>query len=82
VLRRRTAELQLAQAVQERNTLVLGRDVYEVDAWGIDMYTRRNIFDGACAATCAIELHVCALCWTCHVVLAVRAPSVEHGSSY
>ena len=44
---RHAAEQGLAKAVGARNTCVLGRDAYEVDAWGIDMFTRKNIFDGA-----------------------------------
>lgn len=34
------------RAVQERRPLQLGRDIQEVNAWGIDCYTRRNIRDG------------------------------------
>jgi hypothetical protein len=26
----------------------MGKDVQEMDAWGMDMYTRRNVFDGGC----------------------------------
>lgn len=33
--------------MSRREALVLGRDVEEVDAWGMDCYTRRNILDGA-----------------------------------
>ena len=34
------------RAVQERHPLQLGNDILEVNAWGIDCYTRRNIRDG------------------------------------
>lgn len=37
----------LLQAVSERRPLRLGDDVLEVDSWGIDCYTRRNIQDAA-----------------------------------
>ena len=37
----------LNRAVTERRTLQLGPDVREIDSWGIDCYTRRNIHDGA-----------------------------------
>ncbi|KAG2481828.1 hypothetical protein HYH03_019206, partial [Edaphochlamys debaryana] len=40
-------EAELAAAVRSRRPLVLGREVVEVDAWGMDCYTRRNIFDAA-----------------------------------
>lgn len=36
----------LNRAVGSRNALVLGRDVAEVDTWGMDCYTRKNIRDG------------------------------------
>ncbi|CAL8467814.1 g7352 [Coccomyxa elongata] len=35
----------LNRAVTERRTLVLGRDVLEINSWGFDCYTRRNIHD-------------------------------------
>ncbi|GFR46120.1 hypothetical protein Agub_g7609 [Astrephomene gubernaculifera] len=38
-------EAQLAAAVRGRRALVLGEHVKEVDCWGMDCYTRRNIFD-------------------------------------
>ena len=37
----------LNRAVTERRTLQLGADVHEIDSWGFDCYTRRNIHDGA-----------------------------------
>lgn len=37
----------LNRAVSGRHTLQLGVDVREIDSWGIDCYTRRNIHDGA-----------------------------------
>ena len=37
----------LNRSVTERRTLQLGPDVREIDSWGIDCYTRRNIHDGA-----------------------------------
>lgn len=36
----------LNRAVSLRNALVLGKDVCEIDSWGMDCYTRRNIIDG------------------------------------
>ena len=39
----------LNRAVTERRTLQLGADVREIDSWGFDCYTRRNIHDGAAA---------------------------------
>jgi hypothetical protein len=36
----------LNRAVTERRTLVLGKDILEINSWGFDSYTRRNIFDG------------------------------------
>lgn len=36
----------LNHAVTDRRTLVLGRDVQEINTWGFDCYTRRNIHDG------------------------------------
>jgi hypothetical protein len=35
----------------------MGKDVEETNAWGMDMYTRRNVFDGAsiCEHQHAIE---------------------------
>ncbi|GIL69137.1 hypothetical protein Vretifemale_124 [Volvox reticuliferus] len=38
-------EAELASAVRSRRVLVLGEHVKEVDCWGMDCYTRRNIFD-------------------------------------
>ena len=34
------------RAVSARAALVLGVDVQEINAWGLDCYTRRNILDG------------------------------------
>ena len=42
----------LNRAVTRRDTLRLGDDVREIDSWGIDCYTRRNIQDGGRAGTC------------------------------
>lgn len=39
-------EAALAAAVRARRALKLGEQVVEVDCWGMDCYTRRNIFDG------------------------------------
>ena len=36
----------LNRAVTQRHALVIGKDVQEIDAWGMDCYTRRNIIDG------------------------------------
>lgn len=46
--RRPHVEAELVRMVRERQTLKLGLDVVELDTWGLDMYTRRNVFDGAC----------------------------------
>lgn len=40
-----TIERFLIQAVSERKTLELGRDITEADTWGIDCYTRKNVHD-------------------------------------
>lgn len=40
-----TIEKFLIQAVSERKTLELGRDIVEADTWGIDCYTRKNVHD-------------------------------------
>lgn len=45
----KAAEAKLVAAVAERDTLKLGVDVVEQDAWGMDAYTRKNVFDGECA---------------------------------
>lgn len=37
----------LVEAVGERRPLRIGEDVLEVDSWGVDCYTRRNIQDAA-----------------------------------
>ncbi len=44
--RSKDVEAKLAAAVRARQCLVLGQHVVEVDCWGMDCYTRRNIFDG------------------------------------
>jgi hypothetical protein len=36
----------LNRAVTERHALKVGQDVKEVNSWGMDCYTRRNIQDG------------------------------------
>lgn len=36
----------LNRAVSQSHGLVLGKDVDEIDVWGMDCYTRRNILDG------------------------------------
>ncbi len=41
-------EARLAEAVRVRDVLKQNEDVIEMDAWGIDMYTRRNVYDGEC----------------------------------
>ncbi|KXZ45516.1 hypothetical protein GPECTOR_53g102 [Gonium pectorale] len=38
-------EAELAAAVRERRVLKMNEHVVEVDCWGMDCYTRRNIFD-------------------------------------
>lgn len=40
-----SSEVCLNRAVTNRKTLVMGVDVDEVDSWGMDCYTRRNILD-------------------------------------
>lgn len=42
----KAVEVSIAEAVRKREALRMGRDVAEVDTWGVDLYTRRNIFDG------------------------------------
>lgn len=37
----------LNRGVTNRQPLRLGKDVKEVDSWGMDCYTRRNIIDGS-----------------------------------
>ena len=44
----------LNRAVSNRNTVKLGVDVEEINSWGMDCYTRRNIQDGMCH-TCSIK---------------------------
>ena len=34
------------RAASERRVLQLGQDVQEIDSWGLDCYTRKNIHDG------------------------------------
>jgi hypothetical protein len=41
----------LNRAVTERRPLRLGADVREIDSWGFDCYTRRNVHDGGAALT-------------------------------
>eukprot|EP00883_Tetradesmus_obliquus_P002426 jgi/Sobl393_1/12606/SZX60780.1 len=43
-------EQHLVQQVLRRAALVKGRDVHEVDCWGMDCYTRRNVFDAVLEA--------------------------------
>lgn len=47
---RKDKEAALVQAVADRHTLKMGEDVVELDAWGMDAYTRKNVFDGEAAA--------------------------------
>lgn len=51
----------LNRAVTERRTLQLGADVHEIDSWGFDCYTRRNIHDGA-ATLPEILAETCCCC--------------------
>jgi len=46
----------LNRAVQERRPLQLGKDLHEVNAWGIDCYTRRNIRDGKFTSMASSDL--------------------------
>lgn len=51
------------RAASMRQVLQLGQDVQEIDSWGLDCYTRKNIYDGghrhrwACGA-CHCHNHV------------------------
>lgn len=43
------------RAASMRRVLQLGKDVQEIDSWGLDCYTRKNIHDGR---TCRYNLHI------------------------
>jgi hypothetical protein len=45
-----TAAAAFACQVLRRQALVKGHDVHEVDCWGMDCYTRRNVFDAVLEA--------------------------------
>lgn len=46
-----------------RQCLVMGKDVEEMNAWGMDMYTRRNVFDGELCMACCYLQWMCLYYW-------------------
>lgn len=45
--------------VVSRQALLPGVDVVEADTWGMDCYTRRNVFDAVLEAGAALGVCVC-----------------------
>jgi hypothetical protein len=77
--------------VRARTPLVAGRDVVEVDTWGMDCYTRRNVFDAVLEADVFKELRppqvraslavcVCVCVCVCVRALAPRCGGVAHAT--